>query len=159
MAFLEDEFGMAKKKAVASVALITFICMQFVIFYLKYGVLDEMDYWAGTFGLVVFAFFEIVVFMWIFGSEKAFAEINIGGDIKIPRFFIYIMKYITPLSLLFIITWWFIQDAIPIFFLKNVSQENIPFVLGTRVGMFLVMIGIFYLVHIAWKRKEKKHGI
>ncbi|MFH0733964.1 MAG: sodium-dependent transporter [bacterium] len=159
VAFLEDEFGFNKKKAVAAVATITFICIQFVVFFLKYGVLNEMDYWAGTFGLVVFAFFEIIIFMWIFGSENAFAEMNSGGDIKIPQIFKYIMKYITPLALFSIITWWLIQDAIPIFLLNNVSQENVPYVLSTRIVMFLLLLGLFYLVHLAWKKKEKNHGI
>ena len=124
------------------------------MFFLKHGVLDEMDYWAGTFGLVVFAFFEIVIFMWIFGSENAFAEMNSGGDIKIPQIFKYIMKYVTPLALFSIITWWFIQDAIPIFLLKNVSHQNVPYVLSTRIVMFLLLLGLFYLVHLAWKKKR-----
>lgn len=153
IAFLEDEFGLSKKQAVVSVAALSFICVQFVVFYLKYGVLDEMDYWAGTFGLVIFALIEIIIFMWIFGSEKAFEELNSGGDIKIPVIFKYIMKYITPLVLIIIITWWLINDAIPIFLLKGVKNENIPYILGTRIGMLLLIIGIFYLVHKAWKKR------
>ncbi|MDP3830628.1 MAG: sodium-dependent transporter, partial [Ignavibacteriaceae bacterium] len=50
IAFLEDELGMSRKKAVALLAVVVFVAVQFVVFFLKYGFLDEMDYWAGTFG-------------------------------------------------------------------------------------------------------------
>ena len=69
-------------------------------------VLDEWDFWAGTIGVVFFGFVELIIFMWIFGSEKAWHEINRNGLIKVPRIFYYIMKYITPLFLLIIMIWW-----------------------------------------------------
>ncbi|HPN38500.1 MAG TPA: sodium-dependent transporter [Melioribacteraceae bacterium] len=157
VAFLEDEFKLTKKQAVASISFLTFVVVQFVIFFLKNGVLDEMDYWAGTFGLVVFALCEVIIFMWFFGDDKAFKEINAGAEIKIPIIFKYIMKYITPTILTIIMIWWLVKDAIPIFFLKGVSEENIPFVIGTRIGMLLILILLFVLIHFAF-RKRGNHG-
>ena len=69
-----------------------YFLIHFVIFFLKFGFLDEMDYWAGTFGLVVFALVETILFMWVFGADKAWKEMNEGGDFQIPKFFYYIMK-------------------------------------------------------------------
>jgi SNF family Na+-dependent transporter len=152
---MEDEFKLSKKQAVSILSFLTFFIVQFVIFFLKNGVLDEMDYWAGTFGLVVFALCEVIIFMWFFGADKAFAEINTGAEIKIPILFKYIMKYITPAILTIIMLWWLVQDAIPVFFLKNVPKENIPFVIGTRIGMFLILITLFIFIHIAFKNKRK----
>ena len=37
---------------------------------------SEFDYWAGTFMLVVFAFFETILFGWVFGMDKGWAELN-----------------------------------------------------------------------------------
>ena len=73
-----------------------------------------MDYWAGTFGLAVFALVETILFMWVFGADKAWKEMNDGGDIAIPRVFYYIMKYVTPVVLFIIMIWWFVNDALPI---------------------------------------------
>jgi neurotransmitter:Na+ symporter, NSS family len=154
IAFLEDELGMSRKKAVALLAIVVFVAVQFVVFFLKYGFLDEMDYWAGTFGLVVFAFLETVLFMWVFDSEKAWEEMNSGGDIKIPRIFYYIMKFVTPLVLITVMGWWFVNDAIPILLLTNAKPENIPYIWGARGLMILICLGLFFLVRTAWKQKE-----
>lgn len=158
VAFLQDEFGMDKKKAVVTVGTIVLIAVQFVVFFLKFGFLDEMDYWAGTFGLAVFALIETILFMWVFGADKAWLEMNEGGDIKIPRIFYYVMKYITPLALLFIMAWWFINDAIPILLLSNVTPENVPYIWGARIFMIVILLLTFFLIKYAWKNKEAKNG-
>lgn len=159
IAFLEDEFGMSRKKAVLSLGFVVAVSVQLVVFYLKFGFLDEMDYWAGTFGLVVFALAETIIFMWIFGAEKAWAEMNEGGDIKIPRFFFYIMKYVTPLMLFVVMIWWLINDAIPILLLRGVAQENLVYIWGARIFMIAAFSTFLYLIHIAWKKKKVKNGI
>lgn len=156
MAFLEDEFGFSRKKSTLTLGIFTFIAIQFVIFFLKFGYLDELDYWAGTFGLVVFALIESVIFMWIFGADKAWLEMNTGGDIKIPRVFYFIMKYVTPTLLLVVMIWWFVNDAIPIFMMHNVPEENVPYIWGARIFMLSMLILLFILIHLAWKRKEKE---
>ncbi len=154
VAFLEDEFQMSRKKATAILALVVIIAVQFVVFFLKYGFLDEMDYWAGTFGLVLFALMETILFMWIFGAEKAWTEMNNGGEIKIPRVFFYLMKFVTPVILGVIMVWWLVEDAIPLLLLKNIPAENVPYIWGARALMAVLMLGLFYLVHVAWKRKK-----
>lgn len=155
MAFLEDEFGFSRKKSTITLATFTFIAIQFVIFFLKFGYLDELDYWAGTFGLVVFALIESVIFMWVFGADKAWLEMNTGGDIKIPRFFYYIMKFVTPTLLLVVMLWWFVNDAIPILMMRGIPEENVPYIWGARIFMLLMLSLLFFLIHTAWKRKEK----
>ncbi len=157
VAFLEDEFGYSRKKAVGILAVIVLVAVQFVIFFLKYGFLNEMDYWAGTFGLVVFALVETILFMWVFGADKAWREMNAGGDIKIPKIFYYIMKYVTPLVLFVVMLWWFINDAIPTLMLKNVSAKDIPYIWASRTLMVLLFVGIMLLVKKAWDRHSQEN--
>lgn len=156
VAFLEDEFGMNRKKAVFTLAVVVFIAVQFVVIFLKYGFLDEMDYWAGTFMLVVFAFIETVLFMWVFGADKAWEEMNLGGDMRIPRPFYFIMKFVTPVVLFVIMAWWFLQDAIPVLILENAAPESVPFIWGSRLLMLTLLGIIFYLVKKAWAGNNKK---
>ncbi len=151
IAFMEDEFGMSRKKAVGTLAIVVLIAVQFVIFFLKFGFLDEMDYWAGTFGLVVFALIETILFMWVFGADKAWAEMNAGGDFTIPKIFYYIMKYITPLVLFVIMIWWFVNDALPILLLSNADPADVPYIWASRALMVLLFLGLAYLVNKAWK--------
>ncbi|GBD87469.1 sodium:neurotransmitter symporter family protein [bacterium BMS3Abin03] len=156
VAFLEDEFGMDRKKAVATLAFVVLAAVQFVVFFLQYGFLDEMDYWAGTFGLVVFALIETILFMWVFGADKAWKEMNDGGDFQIPKVFYYIMKFVTPLILMVLLAWWFIESAIPTLLLRNADPNNIPYIWGARALMVTIAAGLIYLVKKAWENNRSE---
>jgi len=100
LGFMQDEFSWGRKSSAWSFGLIILILgLPTVIFFDK-GVFDEYDYWAGTVSLVVFALGEAILFSWFFGIDRGWAEINEGADIKIPEFFKFIIKYVTPIFLL-----------------------------------------------------------
>lgn len=151
VAFLSDDLGISRKKAVTVMAIATFTLCQFPIFFLANGVVDELDFWAGTFCLIIFATAEYVIFVWMFGIEKAWEEIHHGAQLRIPRIYQYVIRYVTPLFLLFILGFWLYQDAIPFMLMKNVPPANLPFVLATRIGLLLVFVAIALLV-------KKAHG-
>lgn len=156
IAFLEDEFKLSRQKATGILAVVVLISVQFVVFFLKYGFLDEMDYWAGTFGLAVFALIETILFMWVFGADKAWKEMNQGGDIAIPNVFYYVMKFVTPVVLFVIMIWWFINDAIPILLLNGVDSANVPYIWGARILMIILMVVLFVLIKLAWDKNKRK---
>ena len=156
ISFIEERFEISHNKATTYVGIFTLIALHFVFFFFQYGFLDEMDYWAGTFILVVIAFIEVVIFAWIFGMDKGWEEFNTGADIKIPIIFKYITKYVTPIFLFVILISWTIQDAIPILMMKGISPENIPYRWGARLLMLAILFTIMYMVHIAWKKNKRK---
>jgi SNF family Na+-dependent transporter len=156
VAFLEDEFNLSRKQASLILAVATFILCQPAIFLLGRGVVDELDFWGGTFCLVLFATIETILFGWVFGMEKAWTEMHVGSDITIPRIYRFIIKYITPAFLLFILGLWFWQDWTGIILMKNVPRENIPFVLGTRIGLLIFFGVLAFLVWYIWQRREQK---
>ena len=80
-----------------------------------------------------------------------------GSDIKIQRFFYYVMKYISPAVLFIIMIWWFINDAFPI--LMNVSAQNIPFIWASRGLMVLLFVAILLLINEAWEKHSMKKEI
>ncbi len=88
------------------------------------------------------------------GADKAWKEMNEGGDIAIPKIFYYIMKYITPVVLFIIMIWWFVNDAIPILLLKNVNPENVSYIWGARILMIVLMLSLFFLIKLAWNKKK-----
>ncbi len=152
MAFLQEEFKVERKKAALIIGAFVFFLMHPVIFFLKFGFLDEMDFWIGTLGLVVFAIVEVVVFVWIFGSRNAWKEMMAGADIKIPRFFHFIMKFVTPAYLVVLLGVWFFQDGLNVLLMKGVPHENYPYIWFARfllVGIFLSMV---ILVRVAWQK-------
>ncbi|MFQ5953075.1 MAG: sodium-dependent transporter [Candidatus Omnitrophota bacterium] len=154
IAFLEDEFDISRRKAVALFGIVTFTLCNAVIFFLSKGVVDELDFWGGTFCLVLFATIEVILFGWIFGIEKAWEEVHHGADMKIPGIYKYIIKYITPVFLLVVLSAWFFQDWLPIIRMDNVSAENSPYILATRVGLLLLFLVLAIMVKIAWQKRR-----
>lgn len=154
IAFLEDEFDISRRKAVAIFGLACFLLCQPAIFFLGRGVVDELDFWGGTFFLVVFATIETVLFAWVFGMENAWDEIHRGADMRIPVFFKFIIKYVTPLFLFCILGVWFWQEWRPIIFMQRVLAENKPFIIATRAGLCVIFVTLAALVRTAWRRKR-----
>lgn len=103
MAFLQDEYGFDRKRsALAFGGMLLLLAVPVAIFEQK-SFFDEFDFWGGTFALVVFAFGESILFGWVFGMDKAWAEMNRGAELKIPSIFYYFIKYLTPVFLFFIL--------------------------------------------------------
>ena len=100
MAFLQDEFKLPRKRSALIFGTIIFILALPCIFLYEKGAFNEFDYWAGTFSLVVFALAEAIIFSWVFGIDNGWKEITRGADIKVPNFFKFVIKYITPLFLI-----------------------------------------------------------
>jgi hypothetical protein len=112
VAFFQDELKLKKEASVAVVGLIWFLGTIPVIWFLKYGVLDDLDLWAGQTGLVACAIVEVILFAWIFGMKRGWSEMHRGADLQVPRFFGFIMKYVTPIALIVIFFGWTYLDAI-----------------------------------------------
>lgn len=113
LAFLEDEFGFSRKKAAVTFGMVIFALGFFCVWLYPGGAFDEFDFWTGTFALVVFALGEAIIFSWVFGIDKGWEELNRGADIKIPYFFRYIIKYVTPAFILVIFVGAMIKPATP----------------------------------------------
>jgi SNF family Na+-dependent transporter len=153
VAFLEDEFNLSRKEAACVFGLVTFILCHLAIFGLGAGVVDELDFWGGTFCLVLFGAVETILFGWVFGMDKAWTELHVGSDITIPRFYRWIIKYVTPAFLLIILAVYAIQDGIPLLLLRNIKPENLLPVLMTRIVLVLLFALLALMVWLAWRRK------
>jgi len=151
ISFLKEQFNFSHKKAVTIIAIGLFLCVNFVVLFLKHGFLDELDYWAGTFFLVVIALVEIIIFAWIFGMDKAWDEINRGAEIKPPKFFYYVIKFITPAYLLIILIYWTYQEAIPTLLMSSKSEADIPYLWGARLLMVLILSILLWMIYKGWK--------
>ena len=147
ISFLEDEFGFSRKIAVTITVIFMFLVAQIPIFMPK--ALDEMDFWAGTFFVVLFALLEVIVFFWLFGGEKAWEEINRGALFKVPKVYYYILKYVTPLTLFVILAAWSIS-ALP----GKLIQTD-PQVWFARFVMVFILAVQLFMVYLADKRRRR----
>lgn len=107
IAFLEEAMRISRKQSVALLGLITALGCGFVVFFSE-GVkaLDTMDFWVGTFLIFVLSTIQIIIFGWILGADKGLELADQGAAVRIPRFFKFIMKYVSPLFLLTIFALW-----------------------------------------------------
>jgi len=147
IAFLEDEFNIKRKWAVIGVGIFIFFFSHIPIF-IK-GALDELDFWVGTFFITFFALCEAIIFIWIFGPDKAWEEINKGADIKIPKIFYFILKYVTPLILIVIFIAWIFQNF------GTVLKEPSPGKWIARMFLFLFFVFTCIMVRIAFKKEKR----
>ena len=151
VAFVDDEFRLGRTKSVLIIAGICFIACHAVIFGLNHGVLDDLDFWSNTFSLVLLGTIEAIIFGWVFGIDRAWKEIHRGADVKLPIIFKVVIKYVTPTVLLVILGTWTYTQFIPVILMKGVPKENIPWVLGTRLGLLAMVIALIVLVYHAWR--------
>ncbi len=102
IAFLQDELNVPHVRAAlmfgAATLLLGFVC----VWLYPGGAFDEFDFWSGTFALVLFALGEAVIFSWIFGIDRGWEEITRGADMRVPRFFRFVIQYVTPLFILIV---------------------------------------------------------
>jgi hypothetical protein len=103
ISFLTDEFGWKQKNAAYTFGLIVFLLGLPTVLFYNQGVFSEYDYWAGTVSLVIFALLELILFSWVFGMKRGWEEITLGADIRIPKFYSFVIRYVTPSLLLFVL--------------------------------------------------------
>ena len=152
IAFLEDEFRLSRNVSVISTMLILFGVAHVPVF--LGSALDEMDFWAGTFFVVIFALVEVVIFFWAFGPKRAWKEINRGAIVRVPRFFFPIMRFITPVFLTVILAWW-IYDVLPGYLGKASWTAWIAREVLVGIGFFLGLLVFISQRRNSKRRKEK----
>lgn len=168
IAFLEDEFNLNRHQSVGILGVVSFIACQPAIFFLANGVLDMLDFWAGTVLIVVFATGEVILFAWIYGVDKGYEQMMHGADLHVPRFMKFIIKYVTPSFLLIILGSWIYQNILMIFLapddetynglflVKMFSGDDRAYAIGAMAGMGLFMLSLIALVEIAWRKREAR---
>ena len=153
LSFMEENFQWNRKKSVAVIGALALGIGLFHIIYYQRGFLDEWDYWAGTFGLVVCALLEVIVFVWIFGPDNAWAEINQGAQMRVPSFYKFVLKYVTPVFLLVLMVWWTVQDAIPTLLMDGKPEGEHLTRWASRAVMAGILVLQLWLIRKAWRRR------
>lgn len=173
MGFLRDEFGWKRETSAWAFGGLVLILGAPTVLFFSHGVFDEYDYWAGTVSLVVFAMFEIVLFAWVFGMDKGWAEINRNADMKVPVIYKYIIKFVTPVILIAVFLGSLLSTGGILDKIANKDihakiaaatdateranlEETLLFVNGSRLLLVLLFALIAYAVYIAQRKRERE---
>jgi hypothetical protein len=111
IAFFEEGFGLKRRQSVALLRVITFLGASAVILSPGLSVMDTVDAYTSNIGIPLLALFEVFVFIFILKVSKGVKESEFGADMQIPRFFGFVITYITPLFLFAILGWWFYDQT------------------------------------------------
>ncbi|MFQ3611919.1 MAG: sodium-dependent transporter [Fimbriimonadales bacterium] len=161
MAFLEDEFGMSRFRAAMALGVFWLIGVQFAIWFK--GGIDVYDFWSGTFGPPLMALIEVIIIMWIFGADKAWKEMHEGALLRVPRFFYYCAKYVTPIILIAILGAWYYQNVIAPGLSGELFTRPIE-AAGLEVGWHIwlirgfIMLVFFLQIFAIWYVWNRKKG-
>lgn len=153
IAFLEEGLGLKRHASAAVLGLIAAIGCGFVLYFSKEALaLDMFDFWVGTFLMFVLSMFQTVLYGWIFGIERGHEELHQGAQIRVPRFWQYVLKYVTPVYLLVIFVAFCYYN-----FGEKVARIRSSPVAFSSVAFILVVLGfLLLLVHIAGRRWQRE---
>jgi SNF family Na+-dependent transporter len=155
VAFLQDEFGFSRRAAAAVCGAVMIVLGLPIALWLKTGYMDQYDFWIGTVGLVVFSLVEVLIFAWAFGGENMWHELRRGADIRIPRIFYYVIRYVVPVYLAILLVGWTLQSLGDVILLKGVDQAYHKHLWLARGTIAAVMAAGLLLVRVAWKRRGR----
>ena len=111
-AFFEEALGIGKKQSTTLVTVWGLIGNAFVLWYSKgLTALDTIDFWVGSVFIMVVAAVQIIAFGWIFGLERGIAEAHEGAQIRIPKVFQFVIKYVSPVYLIVILIGFCLNNA------------------------------------------------
>ena len=187
ISFCEDDLKFTRKKSVTTVSTITFIGSLVAIFGLAAGAVDELDFWGGTYLIVFVGMIQAVIFSFVLGRRKvgsviqtseiakkhfegvdpnenvAFALMNEGSQLKLPRFFRPIIQYVCPAYLIILLVSFTYTNGLPIITLSNIPADaqvtflghtfsQIGFTWGFRGFLLILAILLNVAIAYAWRK-------
>ena len=112
VAFIEEATRLGRKFSTLLLGLLTFFITGFVVYFSKdLKAMDTFDFWIGQVTIYIFAMVQTIAFAWIFGVKRGVALANEGSLLKLPPFYGFVLKYITPALLLAVFALWVAKDV------------------------------------------------
>ncbi|MCS7306931.1 MAG: sodium-dependent transporter [Aquificaceae bacterium] len=108
--------------------------------------IDEVDFWAGTLMLVFFALVEIIVFVWIFGTQRFHRELTRDVFFKVPLWLVYFFAVVSPIFIFILLYQWGVLQLPKV--LANTSLE-------VMVARFFVIAVLVLLAFLSVESKRR----
>lgn len=155
IAFLEEGLGLKRRGSTALLFAVTALGTGFVVYFSSgMEALDTLDFWAGSFLIVCLAFFQSVLFGWVFGVDRGFEEAHRGSHMRIPKFVKWILKYVTPLYLAAILIT-FLSGEVPKYAMKIADRPVAQASLGLIALLAVSLVGLIFFAARRWKAEGR----
>jgi len=143
IALFEDEMKWSHTKSVTVSMILITIGAHLSAFVPNF--IDEIDFWAGCVMLLLFGLVEIIVFVWIFGINNFYNELIQNTSLRIPKAFVYVIAFASPVFIGLIIYFWVIKDFTSVILVSEPTQ------IFARIFLLLI---ILFLSIIAVKSRK-----
>ena len=111
IAFLQEGLGLTRTRAVAVLCGVGTAGTLLVVWFSKnLTAMETLDFWVGTFCIYLLACVQTFLFGWVFGPQRGLEELDRGADLRLPRIFTFVIRYISPVYLLVVFVAWAVQD-------------------------------------------------
>lgn len=149
LAFFSESLGWDRRRATSLLVAVCLIGSFFVMYFSRGSIfLGTIDDWVGTFLIFVLAMVQIILFSWVFGIDRGWAELHHGAHMRVPRVFRFVMKYVTPTYLLMVFVAFSFQNLPS--WVRNVANQ--PLAQGALVLIGLTMALLLVCTRIGEKR-------
>ena len=158
VAFIEESLNIGKKPSLAILGFILGSGSLFVIFFSKnLAALDTIDFWVGTALIYFIATMQVILFGWVFGVERGIEEARLGAEMKIPRIFKFVIKYISPVYLLIIFVSWLINNCPS--YLQSLAKGGVPLFSVCLIAVFFVFLMLISIIGSKnWDKKADSNS-
>jgi neurotransmitter:Na+ symporter, NSS family len=151
VAFMQEALGVDRIRGTWFVVAICMVGSFMVIYFTEGAVFwSTIDFWIGTFLILVLAMLEIIAFSWIFGIDTGWKEIHHGADIQIPRIFRFVMKWVAPAYLLIVLIAFAVTN-LPASIAQIGEQPMAQLALGMLAAVLLVLMWIVRIGEKRWR--------
>ncbi len=143
IAFLEEALGLGRRGSVTLLGLITGLGSLFFIYFSKdLKALLFVDDTIGNITIVVLALVQTLLFAWVLGVRRGVQFAHEGAEMRLPFFFPFVIKYVTPVYLILMLGLWAGYE-----FPKYYDLTMKDTVLKMSLGI-VVLITVFLLIVI-----------
>ncbi len=143
VAFLMEALQIDRKKATTWMVVLGAIGSVLTLWFTQNGVFwNTLDFWVGTFLIFIMAMVQAIAFGWIHGVDRGWKEIHSGAHIRIPVFFKFVLKYVSPTYLLIVFIMFCIQNlsaSVRSVLDSRPAQLAVLLILGTFVGLAMAV--------------------
>ncbi len=139
-AFFQEGLGLSRKGSSGLLLFLAMIGSGFVLYFSKgMAAQDNIDFWCGTFLIVVLAFVQSLIYAWVFGASKGQRELQKGALIGVPSILPFILQFITPVFLLIILAATIYNDLGG--YIKNFKEQEVA-----RYSIYLIGGGLLFFI-------------
>ncbi len=151
IAFLEESFDLSRHASVALLGVATGLGAMLVVHFSRDLVaLDVLDFWIGQVGIFLLGTLLTIVFGWVLGTKRGVEEAERGALMRLPRWFPFVIKYVSPTYLLLVLGGFLWKDAAG--YVRKLVDD--PGAGATMLFILASAAGLTVLVALAARRED-----